>query len=104
VIGAGWTGFIGTVGLKSDYAQRKGAKDGLIDNLTDTAQKLEQARNEAVDRLTTLPGLSADAAAQGFVEHIQPVLELTPNGTTGIDLQQGYIDALQRRANVVKAL
>ncbi|MGD2249299.1 MAG: hypothetical protein PVF58_12905 [Candidatus Methanofastidiosia archaeon] len=36
VIGAGWTGFIGTIGLKNDYKERKSYKDAFLD-----MQKLE---------------------------------------------------------------
>ncbi len=33
VIGAGWTGFVGNLGLKSDYKKRSSEKDSALDNL-----------------------------------------------------------------------
>lgn len=42
VIGAGWTGFIGTLGLKKDYDERKTAKDAAIDGLTLKVGEMEK--------------------------------------------------------------
>ena len=43
VIGAGWTAFLGAMGLKKDYADRKSVKD-------QTTEKLENALSEAKDK------------------------------------------------------
>jgi hypothetical protein len=37
VIGAGWTSFLGTFGLKSDFQHRSDLKNGAIDQLTTAA-------------------------------------------------------------------
>lgn len=39
VIGAGWTAYVGTFGLKSDYAARKEVKDRTIKGLTETVDE-----------------------------------------------------------------
>ena len=42
VIGAGWTGFIGTLGLKKDYEGRKSAKDAFLDRKMLEIKELEE--------------------------------------------------------------
>ena len=44
VIGAGWTGFIGSLGLKADYAARKAAKDEV---LTTAVRELKDAAGQS---------------------------------------------------------
>lgn len=59
VIGAGWTGFIGSLGLKRDYAERKAIKDTALGEALSvaTAAKLEPGQQmralapEGLDRL-----------------------------------------------------
>lgn len=46
VIGAGWTGFIGTLGLKKDYAERKAAKDATLEKSLSRVKKLEEKLEE----------------------------------------------------------
>ena len=42
VIGAGWTGFLGTLGLKKDYAERKAPKDATLEKTLERAKKAEE--------------------------------------------------------------
>jgi len=42
VIGAGWTGLAGTLGLKKDYESRKATKDEALDKAMDTIKELNQ--------------------------------------------------------------
>ena len=41
VIGAGWTGFLGSLGLKKDYAERKATKDTVLEKTVERAEKAE---------------------------------------------------------------
>ena len=41
VIGAGWTGLLGTLGLKKDYAERKAKKDENQNHLLERVKQLE---------------------------------------------------------------
>jgi hypothetical protein len=41
VIGAGWTGWLGTLGLKADYAKRKELKDTVLEETLERAGKAE---------------------------------------------------------------
>lgn len=41
VIGAGWTAFLGALGLKKDYAERKAAKDQVIESAVSRNKELE---------------------------------------------------------------
>jgi len=45
-IGAGWTGVIGTLGLKLDYKKRKEAKDDAIDKLLEKMQAAEPIQEQ----------------------------------------------------------
>lgn len=51
VVGAGWTGFIGALGLKRDYAERKLLKD-------ETTKKLETALSQATKQVLKEKDLS----------------------------------------------
>lgn len=42
VIGAGWTGFLGTLGLKKDYAERKAPKDATLEKTLERAKRVEE--------------------------------------------------------------
>jgi hypothetical protein len=42
VIGAGWTGFLGTLGLKKDYSERKEIKDTALEKTLERAKKAEE--------------------------------------------------------------
>ena len=42
VIGAGWTGILGSLGLKKDYAERKAPKDAALEKALDRAKQAEQ--------------------------------------------------------------
>jgi hypothetical protein len=42
VIGAGWTSFLGTLGLKRDYAERKALKDTTLEKTLERAKKAEE--------------------------------------------------------------
>jgi hypothetical protein len=42
VIGAGWTGLLGTLGLKKDYAERKAPKDATLEKILDRAKRAEE--------------------------------------------------------------
>lgn len=59
VIGAGWTGFIGTLGLKTDYKERKSVKDAFLDKqrreIEELKEKLEKkgVSREESDKITT---------------------------------------------------
>lgn len=46
VIGAGWTGFLGTLGLKRDYAERKTLKDAAMEKALSHAKRLERSMKE----------------------------------------------------------
>lgn len=46
VIGAGWTGFIGTLGLKKDYAERKATKDTSLEKTVSRVKGLEAKLKE----------------------------------------------------------
>ena len=43
LIGAGWTGIVGSLGLKGDYAYRKSRKDDLLGEVRDALQVLKPA-------------------------------------------------------------
>lgn len=49
LIGAGWTAYLGALGLKKDYNERKALKD-------DATQKLENVLNEAKEKLEAFKG------------------------------------------------
>jgi uncharacterized membrane protein YfcA len=42
VIGAGWTGVLGSLGLKKDYAERKATKDAALEKATERAKTAER--------------------------------------------------------------
>lgn len=42
VIGAGWTGLLGSLGLKRDYAERKVVKDAVLEKTVERAEKAEK--------------------------------------------------------------
>jgi hypothetical protein len=44
VIGAGWTGLAGTLGLKKDFAVRKSSKDSALDASLSTLQRLNESQ------------------------------------------------------------
>jgi hypothetical protein len=45
VIGAGWTAYLGALGLKRDYAERKNTKDEIIERIEGMVSHSLQARN-----------------------------------------------------------
>ena len=42
VIGAGWTGVLGTLGLKKDFSERKATKDAALEKALERAKKAEE--------------------------------------------------------------
>ena len=46
MIGAGWTSFIGTLGMKKDYAERKFIKDEILEEFFNHTKKLEALLKE----------------------------------------------------------
>lgn len=42
VVGAGWTGVLGSLGLKKDYAERKATKDAALEKVTERAKTAER--------------------------------------------------------------
>lgn len=42
VMGAGWTGMLGSLGLKRDYAERKDLKDTALEKTLARAEKAEE--------------------------------------------------------------
>jgi hypothetical protein len=53
VIGAGWTSFLGSLGLKGDYSQRKEVKDDAIKDLQTRIEELEPAPSDRTIELKT---------------------------------------------------
>lgn len=47
-IGAGWTGLLGTLGLKKDFAARKATKDASLEKIISRAREVEQKLKEKV--------------------------------------------------------
>jgi hypothetical protein len=61
VIGAGWTGFIGSYGLKTDYAQRKQRKDQA---LNEVLRELENEVNSQLESLYQAGDTESTAATE----------------------------------------
>ena len=49
-IGAGWTGLLGTLGLKNDYATRKAFKDAALEKTLERAKRAEELVRRANDK------------------------------------------------------
>jgi hypothetical protein len=62
VIGAGWTGFLGSLGLKRDYAERKAIKDSAIEDALSVVKKAD-AWNQPERRASALTPDRLDALA-----------------------------------------
>lgn len=54
VIGGGWTAYMGALGLKSDYAERKAVKDDATAKLEEVLSKLEQGELSDSDKLSLM--------------------------------------------------
>jgi hypothetical protein len=50
-IGAGWTGLLGTLGLKNDYATRKAFKDAALEKTLEWVKRAEEVRRKGDDKL-----------------------------------------------------
>ncbi|HIH44398.1 MAG TPA: hypothetical protein HA257_04780 [Candidatus Methanoperedenaceae archaeon] len=55
VVGAGWTGFLGSLGLKSDFKERKAIKDDAIEKIFDRVGELEKENDELRRKLAGAP-------------------------------------------------
>lgn len=54
LIGAGWTGYLGILGLKRDYAERASEKDSALEKSEDALEELRQlveSQQEAIKRI-----------------------------------------------------
>lgn len=73
LIGAGWTGYLGILGLKRDYAERASEKDNALERSEDTLQELRQlmeSQQQAIERIQEKPAETGE----------QPLLDLTTLG------------------------
>ena len=51
IVGAGWTGIIGSFGLKKDFADRKSDKDSMLEEVLKTIKKADKAGQPPADYL-----------------------------------------------------
>jgi hypothetical protein len=91
VIGAGWTGLLGSLGLKSDYAKRKAVKDSALD---ETVKELKEAQTD----LPLLKFLSPSG------EQLKLKSSTDVETLTAMSLASNRIAELERRVRLAKAL
>jgi hypothetical protein len=82
VIGAGWTGLIGSFGLKTDYGQRKSRKDQALNEV------LSELRNEVNSQLDSL-SQSMDSESQGETDKKQREITRLQNLLRRAELARG---------------
>lgn len=56
VIGAGWTGLLGTLGLKKDYEERKNVKDAGLEEALTRIKELEKEMEKEVEKGVSMRG------------------------------------------------
>jgi hypothetical protein len=58
VIGAGWTGLTGSLGLKKDFTVRKSSKDAALDTSFTVAQRLKESQGELLNLYLNAQGIT----------------------------------------------
>jgi hypothetical protein len=93
VLGAGWTGLAGTLGLKKDFAVRKSSKDSALDASLSAVQRLNESQQSLLHLYLNAQGVTdrRDQMQLAGKPDIQNLVDRTQRLESDVDRVEGEV-------------